>query len=219
MPVKLNSTGGGSVTLTTPSTASDFTATFPANTGNVVTDGATQTLTNKTLTSPTITGASVSAMASSVITSGTAQTTTSGTSIDFTGLPSWVKRVTLMLNNVSTNGTNNILIQLIHSGGTVVSSGYRSAAARFNGAALVETASTAGFLLNSATAADDHYGSYVFTNLSGDIWTGVGSTTYLDGLISSCGGVTIASTLTGIRITTTGGTATFDAGSINILYE
>lgn len=228
MPVKLNSSGGGSVTLTTPATASDFTATFPANTGAVVTDSATQTLTNKTLTSPTltsptltsptITGASVSAMASSVITSGTS-VTASGTSVDFTGLPSWVKRVTLMFNNVSTNGTNNILIQLIHSGGTVVSSGYRSAAARFNGAALVETASTAGFLINSATAADDHYGSYVFTNLSGDIWTGVGSTTYLDGLISSCGGVTIASTLTGIRTTTTGGTATFDTGSINILYE
>lgn len=54
MPVKLSSTGGGSVTLTTPSTATDYTATFPANTGNVVTDSATQTLTNKTLTTPTI---------------------------------------------------------------------------------------------------------------------------------------------------------------------
>ena len=212
MPVKLNSSGGGSVTLTTPSTASDYTATFPANTGNVVTDGATQTLTNKTLGSPLVMGASV-------ITSGTAQASTSGTSIDFTGLPSWVKRVTVMFNNVSTNGTSEKLIQLIHSSGTVVTSGYRSASARFNGAALVETASTAGFLLNSATAPDDHYGSYIFTNLSGNIWTGLGATTYLDGLISSCGGVSIASTLTGIRITTVGGTDTFDAGSINILYE
>lgn len=45
MPVKLNSTGGGSVTLTTPSTASDFTATFPANTGNVVTTGSSAVVT------------------------------------------------------------------------------------------------------------------------------------------------------------------------------
>jgi hypothetical protein len=59
MPVKLNSTGGGSVTLTTPSTATDYTATFPAGTGNVVTDSATQTLTNKTLTSPTISSPSI----------------------------------------------------------------------------------------------------------------------------------------------------------------
>jgi hypothetical protein len=45
MPVKLSSTGGGSVTLTTPSTASDFTATFPANTGNVVTTGSSAVVT------------------------------------------------------------------------------------------------------------------------------------------------------------------------------
>jgi hypothetical protein len=43
--------------------------------------------------------------------------------------------------------------------------------------------------------------------------------TYNLGLITSGGGVSIASTLTGIRITTVGGTDTFDAGSINILYE
>ena len=212
MPVKLNSSGGGSVTLTTPSTASDFTATFPANTGNVVTDGATQTLTNKTLSSPLVMGASV-------ITSGTAQASTSGTSIDFTGLPSWVKRVTVMFSNVSTNGTSEKLIQLIHSSGTVVTSGYRSAAARLNDTGLVEVTSTAGFFLPATNATDDLYGSYVFTNLSGNIWTGVGSTTYTFGLVTSCGGVTIASTLTGIRITTVGGTDTFDAGSINILYE
>lgn len=45
MPVKLNSSGGGSVTLTTPSTASDFTATFQANTGDVVTTGSSAAVT------------------------------------------------------------------------------------------------------------------------------------------------------------------------------
>lgn len=45
MPVKLNSTGGGSVTLTTPSTATDYTATFPAATGNVVTTGSSAVVT------------------------------------------------------------------------------------------------------------------------------------------------------------------------------
>ena len=170
----------------------------------------------------TISGAlSVSGVTGSVypLVSGTAQASTSGTRIDFTGIPSWVKRVTVMFNNVSTNGTSEKLIQLIHSSGTVVTSGYRSAAARLNDTGLVEVTSTAGFLLPATNATDDLYGSYVFTNLSGDIWTGVGSTTYSFGLVTSCGGVTIASTLTGIRITTVGGTDTFDAGSINILYE
>jgi hypothetical protein len=45
MPVKLNSSGGGSVTLDTASTASDFTATFPAVTGNVVTTGSNAAVT------------------------------------------------------------------------------------------------------------------------------------------------------------------------------
>jgi hypothetical protein len=45
MPVKLNSSGGGSVTLDVPSTASDFTATIPANTGTVVTTGSTAAVT------------------------------------------------------------------------------------------------------------------------------------------------------------------------------
>ena len=83
MPVKLNSTGGGSITLTAPSTASDYTATLPAGTGSVVVAGS-----------------------SSALTQGTAQASTSGTSIDFTGIPSWVKRITIMLSGVSTSGTS-----------------------------------------------------------------------------------------------------------------
>ena len=57
MPVKLNSSGGGSVTLTTPSTATDYTATFPANTGNVVTTGSSGVVTTAMLVSGAITRA------------------------------------------------------------------------------------------------------------------------------------------------------------------
>lgn len=45
MPVKLNSSGGGSVTFDVPSTASDFTATMPANTGTVITTGSSGAVT------------------------------------------------------------------------------------------------------------------------------------------------------------------------------
>ena len=202
--LRLSGATSGYVGLAPAAAAGSTTYTLPAADGS-----SGQVL--STNGSGTLSWASTLARATSV--------TASGTSIDFTGIPSWVKRITVMFNNVSTTGTNNKLIQLIHSGGTVVSSGYRSAAARINDTGLLETASTAGFLINSVLSADDHYGSYVFTNLSGNIWTGVGSVTYDSGLITSCGGVSIASTLTGIRITTTGGTDTFDTGSINILYE
>ena len=39
----------------------------------------------------------------------TAQNTTSGTSIDFTGIPSWVKRITVMFQGVSTTGSSQVL--------------------------------------------------------------------------------------------------------------
>jgi len=52
-----------------------------------------------------------------VIVSGTAVASTSGTSIDFTSIPSWVKRVTVMFAGVSTNGTGSYLIQIGDSGG------------------------------------------------------------------------------------------------------
>jgi hypothetical protein len=217
MPVKLNSTGGGSVTLTTPSTATDYTATFPANTGNVVTDSATQTLTNKTLTSPVITGASVSSMASSVITSGTSQASTSGTSIDFTGIPSWVKRITVMFNGVSTNGTSNLLVQIGSTSFTT--SGYLGSSA--DGPSLTATLFTSGFGIRTGSAAAVVHGTVVISIVTGNTWVAAGTLARSDGaaFISTAGTITLSGTLDRLRITTVNGTDAFDAGSINILYE
>ena len=61
--------------------------------------------------------------ATSIITNGTAVASTSGTSIDFTSLPNWIKRITVMFNQVSTSGTAYKFIRLGTSGG-IVSSGY-----------------------------------------------------------------------------------------------
>jgi hypothetical protein len=145
---------------------------------------------------------------------------TTNTFIDFTDIPSWVKRVTVMFDGVSTTGTSFRQIQLIYGGATVVSSGYQSSSTRFNGTTLVEAAATTGYLLVAADAASLMSGSFTLTNLSGNTWTGFGGTTYsAGGNLFSTGGVTIAGTLTGVRITTVNGTDRFDAGSINILYE
>jgi hypothetical protein len=215
MPVKLNSTGGGSVTLTTPSTATDYTATFPANTGNVVTDSATQTLTNKTLTSPTIGGTPV--MSASVITSGTAQASTSGTSIDFTGIPSWVKRITVMFNGVSTNGTSNLLVQIGSTSFTT--SGYLGSSS--DGPSLTATLFTSGFGIRTGSAAAVVHGTVVISIVTGNTWVAAGTLARSDGaaFISTAGTITLSGTLDRLRITTVNGTDAFDAGSINILYE
>lgn len=146
----------------------------------------------------------------------TAQTSTSGTSIDFTGIPLWVKRVTVMFSGVSGSGTSNFLIQL--GSGSITTSGYASAASTQSG---TQATSSAGFLITVAIAASDvHSGMAIITNLSGNIWSmssmlGVTS----NGNRYSGGTVTLSGTLDRVRITTVGGTDTFDAGTINVMYE
>ena len=169
-------------------------------------------------TGPTISGAVLSSMASSVITSGTSQSSTSGTSIDFTSIPSWVKRVTVMFNGVSTNGTSNLLAQI--GAGSVTTSGYTSAAVQM-AASNAPASSTAGYLLTGALAAALAYsGHLVITKLTGNTWI---ASSALAGAASnnnsSTGAIALGGTLDRVRITTVNGTDTFDAGSINILYE
>ena len=225
----------GTVTLQAPAVAGSTTLTLPSTSGTVVigttpsgtivgtTD--TQTLTNKTLTSPTmtsptITGASVSSMASSVLTSGTAVASTSGTSIDFTGIPSWVKRITVMFNGNSTSGTSVRLIQIGSSAG-VVSTGYVSGAGQANGAASINSITTGIAFTTSGAAITVYSGSVILSKFSGNTWVASGCG-YSTDLVATFGGglsPTLPDALDRIRITTVNGTDTFDAGSINIMYE
>jgi hypothetical protein len=178
----------------------------------------TQTLTNKTLTSPTISGAVVSSMASSVITSGTAVASTSGTSIDFTSIPSWVKRITVMFNGVSTNSTSYIRLQL--GSGSVQTTGYTGLAI-YLGSASSGQDSTSGFdSYGDNTATGSRTGNFVFTLLGSNTWTMTGGYRYTSGFsVLFFGSVALSGALDRVRITTVNGTDTFDAGSINILYE
>jgi hypothetical protein len=143
--------------------------------------------------------------------------TASGTQVNFTDIPSWVKRITVMFNGVSTNGGSAYLIQLGDSGG-IETTGYSSTAQTSN----VATTSTAGLLtMYSTQAAGLNNGIIVLANVSGNIWVTSGITGYAagPGTSSFAGNKTLSDTLTQIRITTVNGTDTFDAGSINILYE
>lgn len=155
------------------------------------------------------------------ITSGTAVASTSGTSIDFTSIPSWVKRITVMLSAVSTSGTSNLLVQI--GSGSVQTTSYDATAAQGDNAASVTALrSTAGFIFTSANSASYlWYGNMTITNLGSNIWTETGALgrSTANNAQWCAGGVTLSGTLDRIRITTVNGTDTFDAGSVNIMYE
>ena len=150
---------------------------------------------------------------------GTAVASTSGTSIDFTGIPSWVKRVTVMLSGVTKSATSNLLLQI--GNGSIITTGYAASTGQaYSGAAAAAT-STIGFPFFTQYAADALSGSILLTVISGNTWIANGCL-YKPNFASATNGggtLTLSSALDRIRITSTAGTETFSAGSINILYE
>ena len=157
------------------------------------------------------------------ITSGTAVASTSGTSITFSSIPSWVKRITVMFNGVSTNGTSNHQVQV--GSGSVTTSGYSGYNSRQGGSSPYNfyNANSAGFIYNAnGSAATLVIGTLVLTLITGNTWVASGQTTDNSGSngTSSCiGAIALSGALDRVVITTVNGTDTFDAGSINILYE
>ena len=180
----------GSITLAAPAVAGSTTQTLVAETGTLA-----------------------------PIVSGTAVASTSGTSIDFTGIPSWVKRVTVMFSGVSTNGTSIMQLQLGDSGG-VETTGYLSQA--WSASTSSGVATTGVYLMPSTAAARLWSGVVQFVLQSSNTWVATGLVNVTDASnvgSQSMGTKTLSDTLDRVRITTANGTDTFDAGTINILYE
>ena len=151
---------------------------------------------------------------------GTAVASTSGTSIDFTSIPSWVKRVTVMFNEVSTNGASLVQVQLGSSSGVETTS-YSGYYGWMTVNAVNAGSSTTGFAIRSNSASNNLSGNIVICKQSLNSWVAsvmVGSPN-ADTVSIGGGSKTLASTLDRVRITTVNGTDTFDAGSINILWE
>jgi hypothetical protein len=201
MSLVLQSSGGGQITIQEPATASNFTQDLPAGTGTIAVQGASTNI---------VSGASVPV---------------SGTSIDFTGIPSWVRRVTVMLNAVSWSSTASVQIQLGDSGG-VETSGYNSVTGSTSTSATVAsfTSSTSFSLLNNWGSDSVFYGSIIFSllNASTNTWAAQGifsaDTSTGDWAVFTSGAKSLSATLDRVRVTTVQ-SANFATGAINILYE
>jgi hypothetical protein len=156
------------------------------------------------------------------ITLATAQTA-SGTSVDFTGIPSWAKRITVMFSGVSTNGTSIIQVQLGDSGGFETSGYTGSAVIIASGVNPLTTLLSSGFLVydNSGSAVNTLSGSATLFKVAGTSWiiNGMFGESFMSTISGVAGTKSLSDTLTQVRITTVNGTDTFDAGTINISYE
>jgi hypothetical protein len=156
------------------------------------------------------------------ITFDTAKNSTSGTSVDFTGIPSWAKRITVVLQGVSTNGTSGLMIQVGTSSG-LVTSGYSSVADIME-AGVSPSNWTTGFGMENTTGnSAGWFRNYTCTlvNISSNNWVFsiIGGVTVSVGLSIGGGNVSLGGILDRVRLTTLNGTDQFDAGSVNIVYE
>ena len=156
------------------------------------------------------------------VVSGTA-VTASGASVDFTDIPSWVKRITVMLVGVSTAaagaarihvGTSSGLVTTGYEGGTMTNT-----TTPVNSATSLASApeGIAGF--STTSGATVVHGIFTVCNVTGNTWAGSG-TVYRSGdsiATYSNGNIALSGVLDRISVVAT--TSTFDAGTINILYE
>ena len=153
----------------------------------------------------------------------TLQAATSGTSIDFTSIPSWVKRITVMFQAVSTDGTSPLLLQIGDSGG-LETTGYSCISTlTIDGTATGGDAGTTGFRIQAAGASNTITGAITLTlmNAATYLWvaSGVLAPTNVAGTIQIAGYKALSATLDRLSVSTVGGTDVFDHGSINIMYE
>jgi hypothetical protein len=127
-----------------------------------------------------------------------------------------------MFSGVSLTGTDALLVQIGDSGG-VEATGYSSAVAFVGASTSGNSRTDRGFTI-SGNATNTYAGAITIVNISGNTWVADGgmiyeSTTPSSFVMVSTGIKTLSATLDRVRITTVSGTNTFDAGTINIIYE
>ena len=156
----------------------------------------------------------------------TVQTPTSGVSVGFTSIPSWVKRITMLLNGISTTGTSDIAVRI--GSGSYVTSGYVGSSAFVSQSSVAAggAALTTAFTVSGIIAAGTSSGVITLYNITGNVWSYAATMTRNGGTTAQNGvqttvyiPLTLSGVLDQVQLLSSNGTDTFDAGSVNILYE
>ena len=154
------------------------------------------------------------------------QATTSNSSIIFGSIPAGTKRITIMLDAVSTSGSSPLILQL-GDGGGIETTGYVGSLWQQNSAGSdggVVVGDTNGLEVTAtATAATGYTGQAIFSLENAGTFTWVGnshmgnSPTRVMSLATTAKSLTAE--LTQISLTTAGGSDTFDAGVASIQFQ
>jgi hypothetical protein len=144
---------------------------------------------------------------------------TTNTSLDFTSIPSWVKRITVMLNGISTNGSSDYFLRI--GAGSFANTGYSGYVSYHNFNSPTNSARqffSTGFTIYAGSAAEASNGVLQLVLLSGNTWILSGQIATDNYSWSYFGSITLSGILDRVQLVTNG-TEVFDAGTINIMYE
>jgi len=205
MALRLNGSSSGYVELDAPAVAGSHTLTLPDGGGSsgqyLQTDGSGglswQTVTDTTTN----------------LTRGT-ETSLTGTSVSFSSLPSGIRKIYLVIKQLSQTVVHRPIVQ-IGTGGTLKTTGYTSIGGY--GASVVTE--TTGFTMYFQGAAYNLDAVMTLYNIGGNDWVceHTGGSVGWSTVNSGGGNVSLSGELDIISIVQ--GSGTFDAGTVNIFYE
>lgn len=214
MGLRLNGSTSGSVQLNAPASTTsgaDVVLTLPVNDGDasqyLQTDGA-GALSWQTITTSDWTEATA--------------TSTSGSTVEFTGLPSDAKDIVVVWSGVSGTATSTLSYRLgTGTGPTYVTTGYLEWEGYYGSSTASSTKQTDQFRFSNVTnnLAHLYYGQVVLRNPTGNTWVTRGETWTSDATLLKVnfGNLALAAELTAIQFFFASGD--FDAGNWKIIYR
>jgi hypothetical protein len=144
------------------------------------------------------------------------------TAVDFTSVPSWVKRLTFVFASASSSGSSVWLVQLGDAGG-IETAGYVAVGGGYTSASGVANYTTGFGVSNSNAAGAIREGILVLQRLGNtNTWVAVGQFARSGDAVvaeSAQGGKTLSDVLTQARLTTVNGTDQYDAGTVCLFGE
>jgi hypothetical protein len=207
----LSNVGAGVATFTRVGSDAIYGNNLVAATSIVLNQGECVTLTYTAANTLLVTASNVSFFGAKA----TSVATTSGTSVDYP-LPPGTSEFTIALSGVSLSGTANLLIQI--GSGSVTTSGYVSTSVGNQSTGSQSASSTAGFIIYVNNAAGAISGQVTCRLIAGTLWNAAHNAKRDTSLVmNGSGEVTLSGAIDRVRITTTTGTDTFDAGSANVI--